>query len=123
MFMFKDSLLMGISKLFSSYSDENSVDNPIMPMFFNGTTTGYLLPNLYETDYSFTDFQDTILNTDRGVNGYHRMCNFTNSYLIHFPVHNSVTGSKPLFKSISFNSLSCSFLISLLYFSFSLHSF
>ena len=63
---------MGISKLFSSYSDENSVDNPIIIMFFNGTTTGYLLPNQYETNYSFMDFQETILSTDWGVNGYHQ---------------------------------------------------
>lgn len=41
-----------------------------MSTFFNGTTTGYPLPNLHETYYPFTDFQDKILNTDRGVNGY-----------------------------------------------------
>ena len=41
MFMYEDSLLMGISKLFSSEYDENNIDNPIMSMLFNGTTTSY----------------------------------------------------------------------------------
>lgn len=31
-------------------------------------------PNLYETYDPFTNFQDTMLNTDRGVNGYHQKC-------------------------------------------------
>jgi len=61
---------MGISKLFSSYSDENSVDNPIMSTFFNGTTTSPL-QNLHETYYPIYGLS-RYNNIDRGVNEYHR---------------------------------------------------
>ena len=71
--IFKEHINTGISSSHNTGFAECL--HPIIPIFFHGTITGYPNVRVYmKLTIPFTDFQDTILNTDREVNGYRRKC-------------------------------------------------